>query len=183
MRLSYQLDTVSPWCLSTRPYQQRPLINKTLVGSGMWCDKFNSTSNVLVCETQRKVNMYGCVSEWVGEGSHASQSVQVPHDWRTSSEGLWHIKDACAICVVPKFPFDRGQVKIHGCGTHTQEQASADDTGNSLDMFPVPRQVCLIGVSSERLIMHEFMNDRTRMLVGYLSPSICFSTSVSPTDR
>ena len=24
---------------------------------------FNSTSNVLVCETQRKVNMYGCVSE------------------------------------------------------------------------------------------------------------------------
>jgi hypothetical protein len=32
----------------------------------MWCDKFNSTFNVLVCETQRKVNMYGCVSEWVG---------------------------------------------------------------------------------------------------------------------
>ncbi len=30
MRLSYQLDTVSPWCLSTKPYQQRPLINKTL---------------------------------------------------------------------------------------------------------------------------------------------------------
>jgi hypothetical protein len=29
----------------------------------MWCDKFNSTSNVLVCETQRKVNMYLCVSE------------------------------------------------------------------------------------------------------------------------
>jgi hypothetical protein len=28
--LSYQLDTVSPGCLSTRPYQQRPLINKTL---------------------------------------------------------------------------------------------------------------------------------------------------------
>jgi hypothetical protein len=33
------------------------------VGSGMWWVKFNSTSNVLVCETQRKVNMYGCVSE------------------------------------------------------------------------------------------------------------------------
>jgi hypothetical protein len=32
---------------------------KTMV----WCGKFNSTSNVLVCETQRKVNMYGCVSE------------------------------------------------------------------------------------------------------------------------
>ncbi len=29
----------------------------------MWCVKFNSTSNVLVCETQRKVNMYGCVSK------------------------------------------------------------------------------------------------------------------------
>ena len=33
------------------------------LGTGMWCGKFNSTSNVLVCETQRKVNMYGCVSE------------------------------------------------------------------------------------------------------------------------
>jgi hypothetical protein len=31
----------------------------------MWCGKCNSTSNVLVCETQRKVNMYGCVSECV----------------------------------------------------------------------------------------------------------------------
>ncbi len=30
VRLSYQLDTVRPWCLSTKPYQQRPLINKTL---------------------------------------------------------------------------------------------------------------------------------------------------------
>jgi hypothetical protein len=77
VRLSYQLDTVRPWCLSTRPYQQRPLINKALstetsyqqglivgkLGQGMRCYKFNSTSNVLVCETQRKVYMYGCVSE------------------------------------------------------------------------------------------------------------------------
>ncbi len=31
----------------------------------MWCDKFKSASNVLVCKTQRKVNMYGSVSEWV----------------------------------------------------------------------------------------------------------------------
>ncbi len=30
VRLSYQLDTLRPWCLSTKPYQQRPLINKTL---------------------------------------------------------------------------------------------------------------------------------------------------------
>jgi hypothetical protein len=89
MRLSYQLDTVRQWCLSTKPYQLRPLIqdqtyqlrpliqdliNRDLlstrlivgkVGPGMWCDKFNSTSNVLVCETQRKVNMYRCVSECV----------------------------------------------------------------------------------------------------------------------
>jgi hypothetical protein len=76
VRLSYQLDTVRSWCLSTESYQQRPyqqdLINRDLlstrlivgkVGSGMWCGKSNSTSNVLVCETQRKVNMYGCVSE------------------------------------------------------------------------------------------------------------------------
>ncbi len=49
MRLSYQLDTV------------RLIVGK--VGPGMWCGKCNSTSNVLVCETQRKVNMYGCVSE------------------------------------------------------------------------------------------------------------------------
>jgi hypothetical protein len=53
-------------------YINQNLINRDLlstrlivgkVGSGMWCCKFNSTSNVLVCETQRKVNMYGCVSE------------------------------------------------------------------------------------------------------------------------
>jgi hypothetical protein len=116
--------------LSTETGYQQDLINRDLlstrlivgkVGSGMWCDKFNSTSNVLVCETQRKVNMYGCVSEWVGsvcvcvvcvcplywsiprwskvlvyptsgqswwcpEGSLTSQSIQVPHDWRTSQE-------------------------------------------------------------------------------------------------
>jgi hypothetical protein len=33
------------------------------VGPGMWCGKCNSTPNVLVCETQRKMNTYGCVSE------------------------------------------------------------------------------------------------------------------------
>jgi hypothetical protein len=38
------------------------------------------------------------------------------------------------------------------------------------------RTVCLIGSSSERLLMHEFMNDRTRLLVGYLSPPSCFTT-------
>ena len=63
--------------LSTRYGKTMVFINKNLinrdllstwlirgkVGPGMWCGKFNSTSNVLVCETQRKVNMYGCVSE------------------------------------------------------------------------------------------------------------------------
>ena len=61
--------------LSTETAYQQDLINRDLlstrlivgkVGPGMWCGKCNSTSNVLVCETQRKVNMYGCVSEWVG---------------------------------------------------------------------------------------------------------------------
>jgi len=81
--LTYQLDTVRSWCISTRPYQQRPFINKTLstetaYQQGLIVDRWqvksryevlqlsNSTSNVLVCETQRKVSMYGCVSEWVG---------------------------------------------------------------------------------------------------------------------
>jgi hypothetical protein len=58
--------------LSTETSYQQDLINRDLlstrfivgkVGSGMWCVKFNSTSTVLVCETQRKVNMYECVSE------------------------------------------------------------------------------------------------------------------------
>jgi hypothetical protein len=58
--------------LSTETAYQQDLINRDLlstrlivgeVGPDMWCGKFNSTSNVLVCETQRKVNMYGCVSE------------------------------------------------------------------------------------------------------------------------
>ncbi len=52
--------------LSTR-YVNRDLLSTSLIvgklGPGMWCVKFNSTSNVLVRETQRKVNMYGCVSE------------------------------------------------------------------------------------------------------------------------
>ncbi len=60
--------------LSTETVYQQDLINRDLlstrlivgkVGPGMWCDKFNNTSNVLVCETQKKVNMYGCVSECV----------------------------------------------------------------------------------------------------------------------
>ena len=77
VRLSYQLVTVRPGCLSTKTLStettyQQDLINRDLlstwlirgkVGPGMWCVKFNSTSNVLVCVTQRKVNMYGCVSE------------------------------------------------------------------------------------------------------------------------
>ena len=66
------LDTVSPGCLSTRPYQQRPLIKKTVstetsyqqglivgkLGQDMRCGKCNSTSNVLVCESQRKVYVW-----------------------------------------------------------------------------------------------------------------------------
>ena len=56
----------------TRVFINKNLINRDLlstwlirgkVGPGMWCVKFNSTSNVLVCVTKRKVNMYGCVSE------------------------------------------------------------------------------------------------------------------------
>jgi hypothetical protein len=53
---AYQQDLINRDLLSTRL-----IVDK--VGSGMWCGKFNSTSNVVVCETQRKVNMYGCVSE------------------------------------------------------------------------------------------------------------------------
>jgi hypothetical protein len=58
--------------LSTETVYQQDLINRDLLstslivgkpGPGMWCGKFNSTSNVLVCETQRKVNMYGSVSK------------------------------------------------------------------------------------------------------------------------
>ncbi len=66
--------------LSTRYGKTRVFINKTFstetayqqdlirlivgkVGPDVWCGKFNSTSNVLVCETQRKMNMFGCVSE------------------------------------------------------------------------------------------------------------------------
>jgi hypothetical protein len=55
-RTAYQQDLINRDLLSTRL-----IVGK--VGPGIWCGKFNSTSNVLVCETQRKVNMYGCVSE------------------------------------------------------------------------------------------------------------------------
>jgi hypothetical protein len=53
--------------LSTQTTYQQDLINRDLlstrsivgkVGPGMWCVKFNSTSNVLVCETQRKDSEY-----------------------------------------------------------------------------------------------------------------------------
>jgi hypothetical protein len=74
VRLSYQLDTVRPWCLSTKTlstettYQQDhiniDLLSTSLIvgelGSGMWCDKFNSTSNVLVCETQESEYVWVC---------------------------------------------------------------------------------------------------------------------------
>ncbi len=53
---AYQQDLINRGLLSTRL-----IVGK--VGPGMWCGKFDSTSNALVCETQRKVNMYGCVSE------------------------------------------------------------------------------------------------------------------------
>ncbi len=52
--------------LSTETSYQKDLINRDLlstrlivgkVGSGMWCGKSNSTSNVLVCEKQRKKSM------------------------------------------------------------------------------------------------------------------------------
>ena len=58
--------------LSTETAYQQDLINRDLlstslivgkVGAGIRCCKLNSTSNVLVCETQRKVYMYGSVSE------------------------------------------------------------------------------------------------------------------------
>ena len=61
--------------LSTETSYQQDLINRDRLstdlivgklGQGMRCCKCKSTSNVLVCETQRKVYMYGCVSEWVG---------------------------------------------------------------------------------------------------------------------
>ena len=46
-------------------YQQGSIVGK--VGTGMRCSKLNSTSNVLVCETQRKVYMYWSVSDSVSE--------------------------------------------------------------------------------------------------------------------
>ena len=61
--------------LSTETTYQQDVINRDRLstwlmvgklGQGMRCWKCNSTSNVLVCETQGKVYMYGCVDEWVG---------------------------------------------------------------------------------------------------------------------
>jgi hypothetical protein len=66
---------VHPYCvrfgfdktLSTETfYQQGLIVQVGKLGEGMKCYKCNSTSNVLVCETLRKVYMYGCDSEWVG---------------------------------------------------------------------------------------------------------------------
>ena len=53
--------------LTETTYQQdlnnRDLLSTSLIvgklGPGMWSGNFKNTSNVLVCETQRKVNMYG----------------------------------------------------------------------------------------------------------------------------
>ncbi len=42
-------------------YQQGLTVGK--LGQGMRYYKCNNTCNVLVCETERKVYMYGCVSE------------------------------------------------------------------------------------------------------------------------
>jgi hypothetical protein len=54
----------------------------------------------------------------------------------------------------------------------------ADATGNSRRGFAGPNQDCLILLSSSRLFMHVWMNDRTRLLVTYLSPSACLITTV-----
>jgi hypothetical protein len=42
-----------------------------------------------------------------------------------------------------------------------------------------PSLLNLVGASSERIFMYDFMNDRTRLLVGYLSPSACFTTDAT----
>ena len=61
--------------LSTRYGKTRVFINKNLinrdllstrlirgkVGPGMWCGKFNITSNVLVCETKRNMFTLVCI--------------------------------------------------------------------------------------------------------------------------
>jgi hypothetical protein len=53
-----------------------------------------------------------------------------------------------------------------------------DDAGNSRRGFAGPNQGCLILPCSARLFMHVWMNDRTRLLVTYLSPSACLTTTV-----
>ena len=58
-----------------------------------------------------------------------------------------------------------------------QMDSWSDDTGNSHRGFPGPNQIYLILPSSARLFMHVWMNDRTRLLVIYLSPSVCFTTT------
>ncbi len=55
----------------------------------------------------------------------------------------------------------------------------AEDTGNSLLAFPLSTHGCLIPPSPASLLMHVFMNDRTRLLVTNLSPSDCFTTAAT----
>ena len=62
-------------------------------------------------------------------------------------------------------------------------QSCTDDTTNPLSIFAVSNQVWLIGASYERLFMYEFMNDRTRLIVGYLSPSVCFTTTTTVINK
>ena len=71
----YQRDTVRSGCLSTRLYQQRPLINNTL-------------------STETVYQQHLIVGK-IGQGIHVDLN----------------------LC----FPFERGRVEIHGCGTNVQE--------------------------------------------------------------
>ncbi len=56
-----------------------------------------------------------------------------------------------------------------------------EDTGNSILVFPLQKDGCLLLPSPERFLNHVtvFMNDRTRLLVTCLSPSVCFTTVVT----
>ncbi len=55
----------------------------------------------------------------------------------------------------------------------------SEDTGNLLLVFPLPNYGCLILPPPPRIFMHVFMNDNTRLPVTYLSPSVCFTTTVT----
>ena len=122
MILSYQLDTVRP---------------------GMWCGKFNSASNVLVCETQRKVNMYGCVSEWVGSVCVCGVCVC----------GVWCV----CVLLVHLFQDDLRCLFIPHQVNHGGVQKSP------------PPQVSLY--KSHTTELHHWRTSQ-ETLVGYLSPSV-----------